>query len=216
MNSEDALRGLLSAERLAPYEAAAQRLGCEPLHLYDWNVQISSAFFEGLHYFEVGLRNALDTALQNRYGSHDTEWFDVPGLLTQRSRQAVHDARRRAHGVSTGRRLSHGKTVAELPLGFWWSLTADEYNRTLWQPALQHAFAGSVRRRTLHRNVDDLRRLRNRIAHHEPIHGRDLPADHALLIDSAARIHGSLGVHIAGMSRVPEVLQLRPTGALKH
>lgn len=208
MTSDDDVRRLLSPARLAPYCEVAGRLGCDPLALYAWNVRVSSAFFEDLHYFEVALRNAIDGALTEQFGS-ENEWFDTPGLLSLRSRRAVAEARRRARGDS-GRVPSHGKTVAELPFGFWWSLLADEYNRSLWQPALRHAFTGPMRRRTLHGRVDDLRRLRNRIAHHEPIHGRDLRTDHTVLLDTAGRIHPSLAGHVTTWSRVPLLLTQQP------
>jgi hypothetical protein len=96
------------------------------------------------------------------------------------------------------------------PFGFWWSLLSDEYNRRLWQPALIHAFHGPVRRRTLHGELNDLRLLRNRIAHHEPIHTRALDSDFARLLDVATRIAGALGTHIASTSRVPDLLANYP------
>lgn len=106
--------------------------------------------------------------------------------------------------------MRHGKVVAELSFGFWWSLLADEYNRTLWEPCLRHAFDGRVRRRRLHRELDELRRLRNRIAHHEPIHARDLATDMERLVDTAGRISAVLRDHVEQTTRVPEVLAVRP------
>jgi hypothetical protein len=99
---------------------------------------------------------------------------------------------------------------ALISLGFWWSLLSDEYNRRLWQPCLQHAFDGPVRRARLHSELDEMRRLRNRIAHHEPIHRRDLAADHRRILDVAERISRRLSERIDLVSRVPEVLSKRP------
>lgn len=93
--------------------------------------------------------------------------------------------------------------------GFWRSLLSDEYNRRLWQPCLQHAFDGPVRRTRLHAELDELRRLRNRIAHHEPIHGLDLAADHQRVLDVAGRISPQLRAHIETVSRVSELLSGR-------
>ncbi len=69
--------------------------------------------------------------------------------------------------------------VAELTFGFWKYLLAKTYESTLWTPALRHAFPNlrPQTRRTAYRTVDRLHVLRNRIAHHEPIHRRDLQAD---------------------------------------
>jgi len=182
-----------------------QATGAAQFDLYDWNARVSAAFFESIHYLEVGLRNAMDDAVSAVFG---TAWLVPTSLaLTPRSRKAVAIALTHAGGPAA----SHGKIVAELPFGFWWSLVADEYNRRLWQPALQHAFEGKVRRRKLHAELDDLRRLRNRIAHHEPIHTRDLEADFVRVIDIASRIGATLGRHIAATSRVHHLLAADPS-----
>ena len=194
------LQTLLSPARMAPYLTAKTGDWPEALALYDWNACIGAAFFESIHYLEVGLRNALDLSVTERLGPG---WLSPDSaLLTPRSRRAVSVAQGHAGGTST----PHGKVVAELPFGFWWSLLADEYNRRLWQPALRHAFEGPVRRRTLHHELDEIRRLRNRIAHHEPIHARDLNGDFARLTDLAGRIAPVLGAHIAVTSRVPALI----------
>ncbi|HWJ08027.1 MAG TPA: hypothetical protein VNS46_01540 [Nocardioides sp.] len=194
------MQQLLSPARMAPYLSACDGDGERAIGLYDWNAKISSAFFESLHYLEVGLRNAMDEAASALI---ETSWLRPDSsVLTPRSRKAVAIALAQAGGTAA----PHGKIVAELPFGFWWSLLADEYNRRLWQPALRHAFEGQVRRRKLHTELDDLRRLRNRIAHHEPIHSRDLEADFARVIDISNRIGASLGAHIAGTSRVPRLV----------
>ena len=200
------LQQLLSPARMAPYLAARAGRWAGAVSLYDWNTSIGAAFFESIHYLEVGLRNALDDAASARLG---TGWLTpMSSVLTPRSRKGVVLALHFAGGPSAPR----GKLIAELPFGFWWSLLADEYNRRLWQPALQHAFECPVRRRTLHAKLDDLRRLRNRIAHHEPIHTRALDADFANVLDIATRVGTVLGHHIAATSRVPDLLAGRQQG----
>ncbi|MFT4167450.1 MAG: hypothetical protein QM650_19615 [Microlunatus sp.] len=204
MSQEQAtLQRLLSRARLAPYMEVSDGSWAHAIALYDWNTKIGAAFFESIHYLEIGLRNALDNAASSRLGV--TWLMPTSSILTPQSRRAVAVALRQAGGSNAPR----GKLIAELPFGFWWSLLADEYNRRLWQPALQHAFEGTVRRRRLHADLDDLRRLRNRIAHHEPIHTRDLDADFAKVLDIARRLGAALGNHIAATSRVAQVLAAR-------
>ena len=198
------MQQLLSAARMAPYLAATGGDWQRGLALYVWNAQVSAAFFESIHYLEVGLRNAMDRETSTRLGPL---WLSPTSpLLTPRSRQAAAVAMGHAGGPTAPR----GKVVAELPFGFWWSLLSDEYNRRLWQPALRFAFDGPVRRRTLHSELDEIRRLRNRIAHHEPVHTRDLANDLGRLLDLAHRIGPVLGRHIEETSRVSEVLVLHP------
>jgi len=200
------LQALLSPARMAPYGNAAGGLWEDALALYDWNTSLSAALFQSLHYLEVGLRNALDHAASEHLGG---DWLNSKELLSPRSRQAVALARGHAGGPDA----SHGKVIAELPFGFWWSLLADEYNRRLWQPALRHAFDGPVRRRTLRAELDEMRRLRNRIAHHEPIHTRALSKDFERLLDIATRVADVLGEHLGATSSVPDLIEARPRSA---
>lgn len=226
---------LLSAPRLAPYRRATGGDPADALTLYTRNVQLSAAFYESLHYFEVGLRNRLDQQLTAWAttlgpvppappGSRDSApaaggrrdvvlgppatgelpWYRHPQVpLSLNARRKVATAIRAA--TRDGREELPGRVVAELSFGFWWSLLAEEYNRTLWQPCLREAFT-QVRRQRLHAAVDELRQLRNRIAHHEPVHDRDLHRDYAQLLDTAGRITPRLQWLITTTSRVPALL----------
>jgi hypothetical protein len=205
------MEDLLSRARLRPYLAAAGGDPRSGLLLYGWNSEISGAFYESLHYVEVGLRNAMDRQLTRWAVSQGAQrpWYvDAAVDLTPLTRRRVAVARANANrggGVEI-----HGKVVAELTFGFWWSLLADEYNRRLWQPCLRSAFDGSVRRAQLHAELNELRLLRNRIAHHEPIHGRDLAGSYERLVDVAERISPLLGARIVSTSRVPSLIGGRP------
>ena len=56
---------------------------------------------------------------------------------------------------------------------------------TLWRPALRGAFAhrATLTRKEAHRPLNNLRTLRNRIAHHEPVFARDLARDHERIVE---------------------------------
>lgn len=203
---------LLSQSRLDPYQVATSGTTVEPLELYDWNSQVGSAFFESLHYLEVGLRNSIDDAVRKHSAVQLglNSWLRSDGpLLSHGSRQQVALAERRIQRA--GRPVTHGRVVAELSFGFWWSLFAQEYNRSLWQPALRHAFEGSVRRQKLHDELGHFRVFRNRIAHHEPIFTRDLQGDWARLLDLGGRIAEALAQRMRITSRVPDLLAVRPS-----
>lgn len=84
----------------------------------------------------------------------------------------------------------HGKVIAELGSGFWRYLCEPAYHTSLWVPALTAVFAlhpSARNTRRVRADVGDrmqrLHFLRNRIAHHEPIHRRDLAHDHDQLLD---------------------------------
>jgi hypothetical protein len=79
-----------------------------------------------------------------------------------------------------------GKVIAELRFAFWVSLLTASHQERLWDDQLRSAFpylpgaagdhAGvSAARKILHDDVDAIRTLRNRIAHHEPVQRYRLP-----------------------------------------
>jgi hypothetical protein len=103
-------------------------------------------------------------------------WYRDHGkVFNDQTRKDIETARR--HLTANGRPEAPGRVVAELPFGFWRFLLAGRYERPLWLPCLRGAFpglAGRGMRRDVHDALRDLHLLRNRIAHHEPIHNRQL------------------------------------------
>lgn len=68
-------------------------------------------------------------------------------------------------------RPTPGQVIAELTLGFW-RFTASGYRQTVWMNYLSHAVPHAPRRpqaAVMDRQFDRIIKLRNRIAHHEPI-----------------------------------------------
>jgi hypothetical protein len=167
----------LSDERMGTYLNAPGIDGdpVRAIRLYAWNTEVSAALWGPLQALEVACRNAMHRELAGRFGR--TDWWHASTLELHRiGQESVADAeatlRRR------GRPPSDGAVVAELSWAFWVALLAPRYEATLWTPALRHAFPSySGRRGDLHKPLDYLRTLRNRVAHHEPIFSRDLRAD---------------------------------------
>ncbi|MCO5973185.1 hypothetical protein [Actinoallomurus soli] len=102
--------------------------------------------------------------------------------------------------------------MSELGFGFWRYLLSARYEQSLWTPALRHAFPElrPQRRREVADRVARLHLLRNRLAHHEPIHRRDLAADHADLIFVASAICPHAAAWIERNSTVTAVVSRRP------
>jgi hypothetical protein len=167
----------LSPIRLAPYHARAGGDLIAALRLYAWNIEISAAFHGPLGVLEVGLRNAIDAELGRLVGRPDW-WAPSAGLAFQaRELERIAEARRAVAALA--RPAVPGDVVAELPFGFWTELLSRRYDMTLWRPALHRAFPNyHDSRQALHVGLYHLSKLRNRIAHHEPIHHRHLAADH--------------------------------------
>lgn len=88
------------------------------------------------------------------------------------------------------------------------------YDMTLWRPALHRAFPHARKARgDIHRPLDYLRTFRNRIAHHEPIFGRHLVADHASIMEVTGWICTDTRDLIAHHNRIADILAMPPMGA---
>lgn len=179
------LEPFLTTRRLAPYLAAENGKEKLALQLYQWNIEISGAAQKALHVFEVVLRNAIEVQLSiwnaqqidrqsgTRFGR---DWLlDPAPLLRRLIRQSELDnARARADSAlrTHARAATHGDLLAQLSLGTWRFLLPDRDPRRkyLWEHAISYAFPNLNRPvRQLVTSVDGIYRLRNRVAHLEPL-----------------------------------------------
>lgn len=200
----------ISAERFAPYLAAAADDPQRGMQLYERNLELSMAFWGVLSDLEILVRNAMHERLTlwslRRYG--EAAWYlDQGKVFRDEAWAAIEAARRQA--TAGGRAETPGRVVAELPMGFWRFLLTSHYERSLWMPCLRHAFPGVQGRglrRDVHDAVRDLHVLRNRIAHHEPIHNRPLETLHDQALAVAGWVCPVSRRWIAARSRVPELL----------
>ncbi len=182
----------------------------EALRWYQWEASVASAFFTLLRHLERALGHAMSDQLTKCFERED--WWDHPGVN-------LHHVSRRKIGAAIEKQARRrGQTKAEtvqreLTLGFWVSLLGrgNDYETRLWRPALRHAFpAYHGARQPLHQDLDHLRTLRNRVAHHEPVGTRDLDADRR----SALRVMGYLSHDLrrwaVSEDGIPSVLAERP------
>ena len=212
----------LTRGRLASYVDAADGDFRVAIDLYDWNVRVGASLLEDLGRLEVVFRNAMDAALI-AYGTTQ-DWPQVwyrrrrlfQGRHGCRSWNDIEAARRRAtRGHSTPE--IHGKVIAELNFGFWRFMCTEPYLTSLWVPAVATAFPqrpGTGNPRRVRADVESrmqrLNFLRNRIAHHEPIHQRDLARDHAELLELIGWICPECCAWAVAVTRTPGVIGARP------
>ena len=172
------LAAALSPERLGHYLRTTGGDLTAALRLYEWNLALSGALYEALGIVEVVLRNALSVQLTAHHGTLAGRWYDDPlDVLSAPAHGDIAAARGRVRKLH--RAETPGRVVAELNFGFWKFLLAKRYEATLWTGYLRHAFPDlqPQSRATVYRALDELHTVRNRIAHHEPIHSRDSAAD---------------------------------------
>lgn len=204
----------LSAERLAPYRTATGGDLTRAVALYEWNAQVSAAFWATLGHVEVLIRNAMHEQLTvwsaKRFGQ--PLWYLDPGrVLTEQARRDIATARQRA--TRDGRAETPGRVVAELNLSFWRFLLAARYERSLWRTCLWRAWPGQGLRRIAHDRLAEVHMLRNRIAHHEPIHNRPLAELHATALIAAGWVCPATGAWIEADSQVEPLVNARPDAA---
>lgn len=207
-----ALRRLLTPERLSSYTDATGGQLEAALALYDWNTAAASAVLTTTAMVEVVVRNSFDAQLvawatRRRAG----DWFDA-APLDEQGRRDLRTARTRA--AKRGPEV-HGRVVAELTFGFWRYLSASRYLTSLWVPATAEAFPLAPtdlrRRRTeVETRLQRLHFVRNRAAHHEPIHRRDLGKDLGAAVDLSAWISPDAAAWVAERSPMRAVIDARP------
>lgn len=185
----DNLPSVLSEPRFATYLQAQANDRERALALYDWNLAVSAAFVAPIHVCEIATRNGVVEVVQQVHGA---DWPWSAGFLRSLPRpKRASDYNPATDLRAVAARLpTAGKIVAELKFAFWESLfTAGQDNR-LWIPHFRAAFPGapaetpiSILRARAFRDLQLIRRFRNRIAHHEPIFKRDLSEDYQRLHD---------------------------------
>lgn len=171
----------LSQARLTTYSSEVRAHNCNALQMYTWNAKVAADFLFPLHFCEVVIRNAVSEAITSTY---EERWpwsvafhRSLPNSGKYRQRQDLENTRR---SESTT-----GKVIPELKFVFWQKMFTSRFDERLWQPQLNRVFphlptnqSVETSREEIYQRLEQVRKLRNRIAHHEPIFKRDLASDY--------------------------------------
>lgn len=183
----------ISSERLAPYRHA----GTDDDHawaLYQWNKELSSAAAFLAADLEVTLRNTIHTQLGTHFKRPDW-WASSELRLDDETREMLSEVTSDHQKKVAKGTVSPGRVVSNLMFGAWVNLVGAggrtslgeslDYEKNLWRPALHLGFTtgesnsrGAPRRpvrEQVYSRAANFKRLRNRIAHHEPIHRGIIP-----------------------------------------
>ena len=193
VTSQHALGVLLSPARMAPYLTASNGDQKKAVDLYLWATELAGALHAQISFVELAVRNALDPHLATwnaTHGSAVVEWTAVggagPALYTllgkdikQARTRAQRDASIRAHNHPRhGAAVTHDDLVAQLMFGSWVkvlrpmsSTESSAKQQGLWLQGIHRAFPGVTASDTdrvrIGGQLDSLRYLRNRVAHHD-------------------------------------------------
>lgn len=173
---------ILSEPRFATYLRQCHNQREQALQLYQWNLELSSAFIVPLHLLEVSTRNAVVEALEI---VHTANWPWNNGFIRSLPNPHVgYSAQKDLKNVAV-RQPTMGKVVAELKFVFWERMFTSRHDVKLWDAHINDVFpfapeslSTSEIRSQLYTDISTIRELRNRIAHHEPIFQRDLLDDY--------------------------------------
>ncbi len=199
------LRRGISDARLNAYRRPDDVGSLDVIARYLWNIALSEALYPTLQALEVTLRNDLHTAISARFD--DALWFDrKPPILDVIEVDKVAVAKRELY--LEHKPLEAGRLVAALSFGFWTSLFDRRYERIFWPSLLRPAFPSMPRRirtrQELSRRLNQIRRLRNRVFHHESIlnwRNPDLLLQHTRILEIITWMNPAMGETIALMDR---------------
>ncbi|PZR34971.1 Abi family protein [Caulobacter segnis] len=175
----DDMEAALSLERFGRYVAWAGGDREQALRLYTLNTQVSEALYIALQTLEISLRNRIHTVMSTKYGER---WSRDPALIKAQHQTAqVADAI--AEIEANGKEPTAGRVVAALSFSFWTAMFSPAYE-DLWRSTLRFIATREgkgLARKDFSRPLTQIRLLRNRIAHHEPILHWDLQRHHRQL-----------------------------------
>jgi hypothetical protein len=166
----------LSKPRIGRFLLAAKGDREKALNLYKLNIQLSQTLFGLLSIFEVVLRNYIDEFYKKRF--NDTEWLRAEcgqGGMFSHPLFAKYGFESRTKVLTTfaqlGKQYNHDRLVAELSFGFWTYMFAPIQFMVGGQ-GLHKIYINRPKgttQKVIFNELDDVRSLRNRIAHHEPL-----------------------------------------------
>jgi len=209
MGSQPALAAMLGQARLDTYLTEAGGDLARATDLYLWSAQLSGALHGQLSFVEIAVRNAIDTQLRvwNTTAGYSADWsadngaaqtlYSLLGRPLQQARaRAAREAAERDPGhPRSGLSVVHDDVLAQLMFGSWVAVIRPISNtesphrqQQLWTAgiaqAFPHAVSGDAGRIDIGKKLEVLRRLRNRIAHH----------DNLLRVDVQHRFNGMLSL----------------------
>lgn len=170
MINKQLLDKIFSTKRMEKYFASHLDSEERALTHYYCNIAISESLYTSISIYEVALRNSIERELITCFGREN--WYTIlsttPGLetLNKHITTAIQQISAR------GEVFTPSKLIAELTLGFWVSLFNRRYERILWKD-LRRAFPYMPKKIRQRQNIasrlNNFRKFRNRIFHHEPI-----------------------------------------------
>lgn len=189
-----------SEARVNRYLIATSNSNSKAVKLYKANLKVSQAFHPLLGVFEVVLRNRLNDILTSHF--MDSNWIinqksgfmsdpTLKYIFKRTNTQKTNDFLKREiikaekRLQNTNAPVTSGKIIAEQTFGFWTELFEAHHYRLLKGKPIQVfcVLPAGYGRKEIIRELDKIRRFRNRINHNEPICFRGDDIDFTVTIE---------------------------------
>jgi len=177
----------LSEPRFATYLQHCNNDKAQALQLYQWNLELSSAFIVPLHLLEISIRNAVVEALESVH-THNWAW-NKGYIRSLPNPPRSYNPQKNLQEVAK-KQPTAGKVVAELKFVFWEKMFTSRHDVKIWNHHIKNVFPHALNsipapqlRKKIYSDISTIRNLRNRIAHHEPIFSRNLQDDYNKIYD---------------------------------
>lgn len=152
-----------------------------------WNAAVSGALLTPLHVCEVSIRNAVADVLEDVYGPR---WPWEPAFERSLPNPVKFYSPRKDLITTRHAMPTTGKVIPELKFVFWQRMFTGRHDTRLWNnhllrvmPNLDAAHPAPTLRLAIYTMLEQVRRLRNRIAHYEPVFSRDLSDDYRKILE---------------------------------
>lgn len=219
--SVSSLRHALSVERLQAYVRKGDTGERDALCRYSWNLALCAAIHPALHFLEVTLRNHLFEHSRTIIDESSLDfvavpcWLDAhPTLLGEQEAKKVLTAKMEIQ--KSKKKFTPGQLISTLGFGFWVSLCKRPYEQgrssgpALWPAIARVAFPYLQKRlrtrQNIHDRLDEIRKLRNRVGHHEPIWESDLCKAEDRAIEALGWMNANLAKAVRAESTLTEVV----------
>ena len=169
----------LSRERMSSYTKATLGNKKLALDLYEKNIQLSKLEFEYIGRFELILRNKANVLLSNKINNkwYNENWINNAGLLSYIT-DAKNKINEKQYKIRKKRNLkflppvTNGDMISSFTFSFWRKLFNEQPSlifQNHYSFQMLEIYKDVSDRKQIYKDLYSINKIRNRVAHHEPI-----------------------------------------------
>ena len=171
MNDFDKIIKFFSKQRMEFYVKNFGNNNESVIEAYECNVLLSSQLYIYLQYFEVIFRNFCNEEIIRIY--KDEQWYSNRKILLDNTdkfvEKQINSAKDRIKKPNNVQQtcFKNCDIISNMDLGFWVYIFAGINENKIWQPCFRDTFnKHNLKRNRIWHTLDDIRFIRNKIAHH--------------------------------------------------